>query len=142
MKKSLVYLFFLFPFGMFYSSVLAASCEDSFDWEKLIFGDRVVESGTLLNRAFLERVEQLTVDRRNNIETIYSILTFDFNIGLGAVTLQFINNNMRNIVDIFADLSENFRNQPLTYELRVQQAEKAVDDFMELLSQTKEEIGD
>ena len=142
MKKFLIYLFCLFSFGMFCFSASTASCEDSFDWEKLIFGDRVTESGTLLNTAFLEKVEQLNGDRRNNIEAIYSILTFELSMDLDAVTPQFINNRRKVILDIFADLSENFRNQPLTYELRTQQAEKAIDDFIEILLRTKQEIGD
>ena len=142
MKKLFIYLFFLFSFGMFCSSDSVVSCEGSFDWEKLIFGDRVTEAGTSLNTAFLEKMERLTGDRRNNIEAIYSILTFDFNMDLDTVTPQFINNSRRGAADVFADLSENFRNQPLTYELRIRQAEKAINDFIELLSQTKQEIGD
>lgn len=140
MKKSLIYLFFLFPFGMFCSSVLAASCEDSFDWKKFIFENEVIESGALLKTTFLEELERLTGARRNNIEAIYSILTFNFNMDVDKAVLRFISRNRRDIVEIFTDLSKDFRNQPLTYELRTQQAEKAIDSFIELLLQTKQEI--
>ena len=120
----------------------------SFDWQKLlvvgekdkwiIMREKWADSETdqiSFERAFLEEMEQLPLEKRRNVEAVYSILTFDFNMDLAALTPQFINSKRSDISSIYADLFKHFRDMPIMHEQRVQKGEQAINDFLEILSQ-------